>query len=100
MDFGVGQVSAMTQEELEQVKDILLPYLSQVLKDKQISMVFLMLTNIIDETTYLICGGEDADALVEKAYEEQISGDYHILKGVVSRKKQLIPALMTAQQDM
>ncbi|MCD8232553.1 MAG: putative manganese-dependent inorganic diphosphatase [Clostridiales bacterium] len=99
VDFGVGQVSAMTQEELEQVKEILLPYLPQVLKDKQISMVFLMLTNIIDETTYLICDGENADALVEKAYEEQKTGDYHILKGVVSRKKQLIPALMTAQQD-
>ncbi|MCD8324794.1 MAG: putative manganese-dependent inorganic diphosphatase [Clostridiales bacterium] len=96
--FGVGQISAMTQEELEQVKEILLPYLPQVLQEKGISMVFLMLTNIIDETTYLICTGENADALVEQAYEKKKTGDYHVLKDVVSRKKQLIPALMTALQ--
>ncbi|MCD8156715.1 MAG: putative manganese-dependent inorganic diphosphatase [Clostridiales bacterium] len=96
--FGVGQISAMTQEELEQVKEILLPYLPQVLQERGISIVFLMLTNIIDETTYLICTGENAAALVEQAYEEKKTGDYHVLKDVVSRKKQLIPALMTALQ--
>lgn len=39
-----------------------------------------MLTNIIEETTYLICAGEKADDLVEKAYHVHKEGDYHVLK--------------------
>ena len=58
-----------------------------------------MLTNIVDETTYLICDGEGADRLVEKAYHIHKENDYHVLKGVVSRKKQLIPMFMSALQD-
>ena len=99
VDFGVGQISAMTQEELEQVKEKLLPYLKQAMAERKISMVFVMLTNIVDETTYLICDGEGADRLVEKAYHIHKENDYHVLKGVVSRKKQLIPMFMSALQD-
>lgn len=99
VEFGVGQLSAMTQEELEQVRDKLLPYLRDVLVERKIEMVFVMLTNIIEETTYLICAGEKADDLVEKAYHVHKEGDYHVLKGVVSRKKQLIPIFMSAMQE-
>lgn len=99
VDFGVGQISAMTQHELDQVKEKLLPYLKQAMSERKISMVFVMLTNIIEETTYLICDGEDADLLVEKAYHTHKENDYHVLKGVVSRKKQLIPVFMSALQD-
>ena len=99
VEFGVGQLSAMTQEELEQVRDKLLPYLRDVLVERKIEMVFVMLTNIIEETTYIICAGEKADDLVEKAYHVHKEGDYHVLKGVVSRKKQLIPMFMSAMQE-
>ena len=99
VEFGVGQLSAMTQEELEQVRDKLLPYLRDVLVERKIEMVLVMLTNIIEETTYLICAGEKADDLVEKAFHVHKEGDYHVLKGVVSRKKQLIPMFMSAMQE-
>ncbi|MEI3339163.1 MAG: DHHA2 domain-containing protein [Eubacterium sp.] len=98
VDFGVGQISAMTQDELEQVKDKLLPYLEQAMNERKIEMVFVMLTNIIEETTFLICAGEKADALME-AFHVHKTGDYHILKEVVSRKKQLIPMFMSALQE-
>lgn len=99
VDFGVGQISAMTQDELEQVKDKLLPYLEQAMNERKIEMVFVMLTNIIEETTFLICAGEKADALIEEAFHVHKTGDYHILKEVVSRKKQLIPMFMSALQE-
>lgn len=99
VDFGVGQISAMTQDELEQVKEKLLPYLKEAMAERKISMVFVMLTNIVEETTYLICDGADADKIVEKAYHVHKENDYHVLKGVVSRKKQLIPMFMSAMQD-
>lgn len=99
VDFGVGQISAMTQDELEQVKEKLLPYLKEAMSERKISMVFVMLTNIIDETTYLICDGAEADHLVEAAYHVHKENDYHVLHGVVSRKKQLIPMFMSALQE-
>lgn len=99
VDFGVGQISAMTQDELEQVKDKLLPYLEQAMNERKIEMVFVMLTNIIEETTFLICAGEKADALIEEAFHVHKTGEYHILKEVVSRKKQLIPMFMSALQE-
>lgn len=98
-DFGVGQISAMSQNELEQVKDKLLPYLRQVMSERKLDMVFVMLTNIIEETTYLICDGEGADELAELAYHTHKTHDCHALKGVISRKKQLIPVFMSVLQE-
>ena len=83
----------------EQVKDKLLPYLEQAMNERKIEMVFVMLTNIIEETTFLICAGEKANALIEEAFHVHKTGDYHILKEVVSRKKQLIPMFMSALQE-
>lgn len=99
VDFGVGQISAMTQNELEQVREKLLPYLQQAMNERKIEMVFVMLTNIIEETTYLICAGEGADELVEHAFHVHKVDDYHVLRGIVSRKKQLIPMFMSVLQE-
>ena len=98
-DFGVGQISAMTQEELDQVKEKLQPYLQQVIAERKVSMVFVMMTNILEENTYLICAGEGAEELVQNAYHVHEENGYYLLKGVVSRKKQLIPMFMSALQE-
>lgn len=97
-DFGVGQLSAMTQKELDEVKQRLLPYLNQAMADRKISMVFVMLTNIMEERTDVICAGEGADAVVTEAYHVEKEEDRFRLDGVVSRKKQLIPAFMEVLQ--
>ncbi len=99
LEFGVGQISAMTGEELDQVRDVLLPYLREAMTQQGIALVFVMLTNIIEETTYLISAGQGADELMRQAYGVEKQGDYHVLRGVVSRKKQLIPALISAIQQ-
>ena len=94
-DFGVGQISAMTQDELLQVKEKLLPYLTTAMADRKIGMVFVMLTDIIGESTYLICAGTGADELVKSAYHTEKKQDVYFLPGVVSRKKQLIPTFIS-----
>jgi len=50
-------------------------------------MLYLMMTNILEESTELLCCGENAKEQVLEAYE--LSGDTEkiLLKGVVSRKK-------------
>lgn len=99
MDFGVGQISAMSQQELDQVRDKLVPYLAEVISERKIHMIFIMLTNILEENTYMICTGEGASELITKAYHVHEENGYYLLKGVVSRKKQLIPMFMSALQE-
>ena len=43
--------------------------------------------------------GEEADEVINQAFTAQREDDGYLLKGVVSRKKQLIPALMAALQE-
>lgn len=98
-DFGVGQISAMGSEELMAIKDQIIEYMDTVLTEKKLDMVFIMLTDILEETTYLVCAGEGSDHVVKTAFQEEKSDDVYILKGVVSRKKQLIPPFMSAMQQ-
>ena len=94
--FGVSQISAMSREELDEVKARVLPYQATIMEERKLHMVFIMLTDILNESTELICLGKGADAAVEKAFYKQKINDGFRLRGVVSRKKQLIPELLDA----
>ena len=96
---GVGQISSMNEDELADIKGKLGPFLDQARKKHGLDMIYFMLTNIIDESTELICEGNDADRLILGAFNTKVEGKSAILPGVVSRKKQLIPKLATALQN-
>ena len=100
-EFGVGQISAMSQEELMDVKEKLLPYLNTVLNERKLNMVYVMLTNILEENTTLIYLGTGAQSFAEKAFHFHVAEGENslLLKGVVSRKKQFIPSIMAAMQE-
>ena len=103
-NFGVGQISSMSAEELEFIKSRLLPQMKEECGKHDIEMVFFMLTNIIDESTELLYFGtsekNDAGRLVKTAFpESEPDGTSAVLQGVISRKKQLIPAFMRALQE-
>jgi manganese-dependent inorganic pyrophosphatase len=58
-----------------------------------------MLTNILEESTDLLCYGDGARETAETAMKVPAQDGVLHLKGVVSRKKQLIPALMAVLQE-
>ena len=62
-------------------------------------MILFMLTNIMTESSDLIFFGDIASEVVANAFEGTPDGNSIMLEGVVSRKKQLIPAVMTALQQ-
>lgn len=97
--FGVGQINFMGTEELESVKKKLLPYLQKAFQEHGVDIIFFMLTNIMDESTELLYCGNNAKEVVKTAFHVPEKEDRIFLKGVVSRKKQLIPALMGALQS-
>lgn len=94
VNFGVAQLSSMSKSELRQVRKKLLPYLDTALGEQGQDMIFVMLTDILDETSEIIYSGKDADELLEQCFGAKDAKGRYVLPGVVSRKKQLIPTLI------
>lgn len=99
VEFAVGQINSMNAIELGEIREKLLPYLEVAYKEIGLNMIFFMLTNIVKETTELLCYGPNSDSLVREAFQLPEDSDSYELKGLVSRKKQLIPALVSVIQQ-
>ena len=99
-NIGIGQITSMSMEELETIKQRLMPYMEKVFAEHDTDMMFFMLTDIIEESTELLCYGKGADELVEEAFHQKATNNCAPLPGVVSRKKQLVPSFMAAINRM
>ena len=97
--FGVGQVSSMSKEELAEIKEKLVPQLEKIRKNHRLNMIFFMLTHILEESTELLCTGPEAREKAAAAFDLPFDVKDLQLKGVVSRKKQLVPAMVEALQQ-
>lgn len=97
--FGVGQIMSMTQNELDEIKERMIPYMHKAKKNHGVDMVFFMLTNIIDESTQLLYSDNQAMEIAENSFMVTARDNELYLPGVVSRKKQLIPRLMATLQQ-
>ena len=96
--FGVGQLSSMDADELKEIKERLLPFMVSECGRHGVSRVYFMLTNIMEQSTELLFYGEGSEEMAVNAFKMQPENGTIYLKGVVSRKKQLIPPLMEAAQ--
>lgn len=96
--FGVGQISSMDADELKEIKERLLPFMISECGRHGVSRVYFMLTNIMEQSTELLFYGEGSEEMAVNAFKMQPENGTIYLKGVVSRKKQLIPPLMEAAQ--
>ena len=99
ISFGVAQISAMSRPELDRVQKRIEPKMEQMMGEKQVQMLFVMLTDILNEATFLIYRGGDAAQIAAKAYNCPLSQEGIMLENVVSRKKQLIPALINTMAE-
>ena len=103
--IGVGQITSLNGEELQHLRGRMTAFMEKAHEGSGLDMTFFMLTNILTESTDLICQGQGAVQLAAKAFhldpEEAKDQEEPVLSlpGVVSRKKQLIPELMLAEQD-
>ena len=97
--FIVAQINSMNAIELEEVKEKLVPYLEEKFDGLGVNMCFVMLTNIVKEDTELLCFGEKAKDVARSAFQLPADLETIVLKGLVSRKKQLIPSIVTVLQQ-
>ena len=96
-EFGVAQISAINMSILKPLRERLIPFLQEVLKEKQLSMVCVLLTDILAESSEVLYAGEDAGSILNAAFGRDgahAADGSVMLDGVVSRKKQFIPPLI------
>jgi len=97
--FGVAQISSVSKSQLNAIKDDIQNYMDTVLSSSDLNAVYVMLTDILEESTELLFVGDGADKIIADAFRLPVASDSYLLEGVVSRKKQLIPPIMESLQE-
>ena len=92
--IGIGQITSMDEEELADIRDRIKPFIEKAYEQHGLSLAFFMLTNIIDESTTMICYGKHAQELLESAFGVTVEDHIAKMPGIVSRKKQVVPVIM------
>ena len=99
--FGVAQGSYMTRKNLQAAEALLQPYLEEARNKQNVEDIYMLLTDVPKEESVVISDGRYASEVLSDGFETQPAEDGSFtLPGVVSRKKQFIPALMTAYQEL
>lgn len=97
---GIAQISSMDEVELQDLKERMMPFLDTMKSKHSVDMLFFMLTSILDESTEVLCDCISGVQLLEQAFPGCKSQEQSVLlPGVVSRKKQFVPALMLVLQS-
>ena len=99
--FGVAQGSYMTRKNLQAAQALLQPYLEEARNKQNVEDLYMLLTDVPKEESVVICNGRYAAEVLSDGFDTQPAADASwTLPGVVSRKKQFIPALMSAYQEL
>ena len=98
--FGVGQGSYMSEKNRKASQALVGPYLEPALNKQGLNYIFYMFTDIRTSSTELFMAGEEAEQVAALAFHAEVRDGMAVLPGVVSRKKQVIPALMGAIKEL
>ena len=90
-DLGVGQITCVNSAHILERKEEFLEQMRRTMAEKHYSLMLLMLTDVLLEGTQLIyLGDEDT---IRMAFSQDAKANTVFLPKVMSRKKQIIPAL-------
>ena len=95
---GVGQVNTMDIEGFAEYKAEMLEYMTKFAQDNNLDFVALLLTDVINANSEIFAAGPKA-YLVEQAFNIKLNDSQATLKGVISRKKQVVPAITAVMSD-
>lgn len=93
--FGIGQVMVANRGDGERLKERIRPFMQREYKSGGVDMMGLLITDVSSESSDLLYCGDNGKGLLESAFGKEVNGDSVLLEGVVSRKKQIVPQLLT-----
>ena len=91
----ISQISVMDTKEVMDLEDQIIENMKSVCQNEGYNMSLVMVTDIIEEATYLLFAGSPR-TLIGEAFQKDASGTHVYLPGVMSRKKQIVPPLSEA----
>lgn len=97
--IGVGQINTMSQAEIDNIRGKIENYIDKVIADGGVDMIYLLMTNIMTESSEVVFAGKSAGSVLANAFNVQVNGKSAVLEKIVSRKKQFFPAIMEALQQ-
>lgn len=98
LQVGVAQANSMDIEGFLPYKKDMLDYMNKFAEDNNLEFTLLLLTDIINANSEIFVGGPRPE-LVEKAFNVQLTECQGTLVGVISRKKQVVPAITAVMSE-
>ncbi|HZG77575.1 MAG TPA: manganese-dependent inorganic pyrophosphatase [Paenibacillus sp.] len=95
----IAQVNAVDVNDVLSRQAEVEAALSQIIADKGLDLFLFVVTDILNNDSVGLALGKKANA-VEKAYNVTLSNNTAVLKGVVSRKSQIVPVLTDTFNQM
>ena len=99
MEIAVSQINTVQIEELSARKEEIAKEIEHEIGKYGYSLFLFVVTDIINSNSLVFTYGKEIE-LVENAFKKDVVDNEILLENVVSRKKQIIPFLMTAAQNM
>ena len=99
MEIAVAQINTVQIQELADRKEEIAKEVEHEIGKYGYSLFIFVVTDIINSNSLLFVYGKEID-LVQNAFKKDVVDNEVLLENVVSRKKQIIPFLMTAAQNM
>jgi len=90
--LGIGQITTLDSADMLKRENEFLEEMEKMRAAKGYDLVLLMLTDVLREGTELLFAG-DRDIVRQAFSMNRLEGSHVFLKGIVSRKKQVVPAL-------
>ncbi len=97
--FAIGQINSINNRELDEIRKNMYEYLSTQDESGSDVVIFVM-TSVLDDSSGILAFGENAEEICELAFKTKLDNHYAYLPGIVSRKKQIVPALLDVAQEM
>ncbi|TAH81302.1 manganese-dependent inorganic pyrophosphatase [Bacillus subtilis] len=94
----IAQVNTVDIEDVKKRQAELEAMISKVVAEKNLDLFLLVITDILENDSLALAIGNEA-AKVEKAFNVTLENNTALLKGVVSRKKQVVPVLTDAMAE-
>ena len=91
--IGIGQMTAINVSDVLKNQDKYLKTIEKISKEQDYNIFLFCITDVINNNTYVLYNEESKNVL-ETCFEDIKIEQGFCLKGVVSRKKQIIPLLM------
>lgn len=91
----IAQVNAVDTNDVLARQAEIEAVINKVIDEKGLDLFFFVVTDILNNDSVGLALGKEASA-VEKAYNVSLTNNTATLKGVVSRKKQIVPVLTDA----